>query len=129
MGTLKNTINKLREELDAIIIYRKIDYKGLAIIPLKIVIVCTNLSKKEEEQVILHELEHIKKNHGKNSYASPIHYYKQEAEAEHGRISADIEHYITNTPKEYWNTFNFLGYFGISSEFESYVDEQFNRYK
>lgn len=129
MATLKTTIDQLKNELNAKIIYREIDGKGKALVPLNIVVVDPRLSIKEQEQITLHELEHIKKCHTKNSCNSPNHHSKQEAQAEHGRIQADLGYYITETPPEYWNTFNFLDYFGIDSRFEGYVNEQIRKYK
>lgn len=127
MASLRTTIDKLTKELNAKIIYRNLDCKGKAIVPLKIIIVNRNISKFEQHQVILHELEHIQKEHSKTSLSSPYHLQKIEAEAEHGRIKANMNWYIEETPKEYWNMFNLIEHFEINSEFENYIEEEFKK--
>lgn len=127
MANLRTTIDKLTKELNAKIIYRNLDCKGKAIVPLKIVIVNKNISEFEQLQVILHELEHIKKEHSETSLSSPHYLQKMEAEAEHGRVKADISWYIEETPKEYWNMFNLIDYFEFNSEFENYIEEEFKK--
>lgn len=127
MANLRTTIDKLINELGTRIIYRDIDSGGKAYIRLNLIIVNPNLPKEEQEQIILHELEHIKKKHSKTSLSSPNYLNRLEVEAEHGRIIADINYYTDETPKEYWNKINLLNYFGIKPEFESYIDEEFKQ--
>lgn len=125
--SLKNTINNLIKELSVTVVYRNLDSKGKAIIPLNIVVINQSLSEFEQEQVLLHELEHIRKAHYINKLASPRANAIIEKQAEEGRIDNDLESYITYTPKEYWNKFNFIDYFGIESKYESYIDDQLKR--
>lgn len=125
MENLRLLIGQQIKELDAKVVHMPLKQKGKAIIPLKLVIVKDQLTKEEQEQVILHELEHIKQGHYSSKIESPVGKLKKEAQAEHERIKIDVGHYITNTPKEYWNSFNFINYFGIAPEHENYVSEQF----
>lgn len=124
MVNSKITIKEQLNELGIRIIYRKLDCKGRAFIEQKIIVLDPDLSKFEEEQIILHELGHILKLHYSSSLNSPNCYSKKEAEAEHYRIEENIKNYITHTPKEYWNSFDFLNYFGIEHKFENYVSEK-----
>lgn len=117
-------IKELLKEKGIRIIYRPLDCKGRGFMNLNLIVLDPNLSKEEEEQVILHELGHIINQHYINPLNSPHALYKMEAEAEKHRIEHNLKSYITNTPEEYWNTFKFLDYFGIESHFESYVEEQ-----
>lgn len=122
MANLRTTIDKLINELGTRIIYRDIDSGGKAYIQLNLIVVNPNLPQEKQEQIILHELEHIKKKHSKTSYSSPNYLTKLEAEAEHGRIKADITNYIEETPKEYWNIYNFSNHYDIKPEFENYIN-------
>lgn len=94
----------------------------------KIIIVHHDLSDKETAQVILHERGHFINNHSYIKLASSAHHYKQEFEAEKSRIEFDLHYYITNTPKEYWNTFNFIDYFGLDSHYEDYINDSFRQF-
>lgn len=96
---------------------------------LKVIFLDKNMSELTTVNVLLHEFEHFKKEHCFNSLASANYYYKLEAEAEKGRINYNIEHYTSSTPKEYWNTHQFLKHFDIDSRFEGYVDEEFKKLK
>lgn len=125
MENLRLLIGQQIKELGARVVYMPLKQKGKAIIPLKLVIVNDQLTKEEQEQVILHELEHIRQGHYSSKIESPVSKLKKEAQAEHGRIKVDVGHYITNTPQEYWNSFNFINYFGIAPEHENYVNDQF----
>ncbi len=127
MANLRTTIDNLINELGTRIIYRDIDSGGKAYIQLNIIVVNPNLPQQKQEQIILHELEHIKKKHSKTSLSTSNYLNKLEVEAEHGRITADISYYTDETPKEYWNKINLLNYFGIKPEFENYIDEEFKR--
>lgn len=117
-------IKELLKEHNIKLIYRPLDCKGRGFTDLKLIVIDTNLSPEEEDQVILHELGHILNEHHISLLNSPNAYFQKEAEAEKHRIKYNLETYITNTPKEYWNTFNFIDYFGIEHHFESYVEEQ-----
>ena len=127
MANLRTTIDNLINELGTRIIYRDIDSGGKAYIQLNIIVVNPNLPQQKQEQIILHELEHIKKKHSKTSLSTSNYLNKLEVEAEHGRITADISYYTDETPKEYWNKINLLNYFGIKPEFENYIHEEFKR--
>lgn len=94
----------------------------------KIVILHQSLSDEEAIQVLLHERGHFINNHRHIKLASPAHHYKQEFEAEKNRIEFDLHYYITNTPKEYWNTFNFIDYFGFDARYENYIDDSFKQF-
>ena len=121
MANLRTTIDKLINELGTRIIYRNIDSGGKAYVRLNLIVINPNLSREKQEQIILHELEHIKRKHSKTSY-SPNYLIKLEAEAEHGRINADITNYIEETPEEYWNIYNFSNHYDIKPEFENYIN-------
>lgn len=123
MANLRTTIDNLINELGTRIIYRNIDSGGKAYVRLNLIVVNPNLSREKQEQIILHELEHIKRKHSKTSYSSPNYLIKLEAEAEHGRIKADITNYIEETPEEYWNIYNFSNHYDIKSEFETYIND------
>ncbi|WP_241154557.1 ImmA/IrrE family metallo-endopeptidase [Streptococcus hyointestinalis] len=96
---------------------------------LKVIFLDKSMDELTTINVLLHEFEHFKKEHRFNALASANYYYKLEAEAEKGRISYDIKHYTSSTPKEYWNTHQFLKHFNIDSRFEGYVDEEFKKLK
>ena len=123
MGHLKNTIDKLIETYQTKIIYRPLVCKGRAFVEHNLIVVDPELSIEEREQVILHEFGHIILAHRKTSLSSPQLLSKQEAQAEQNRIQANIKHYIKNTPKDYWNTYNFLQCFELDPCFEYYVEE------
>ncbi|MCQ9215106.1 ImmA/IrrE family metallo-endopeptidase [Streptococcus gallolyticus] len=122
MASLRTTIDKLLDELGTRIIYRNIDSGGKAYVQLNLMVVNPNLPQQKQEQIILHELEHIKRKHSKTSFSSPNYLTKLEAEAEHGRIKADITTYIEETPEEYWNIYNFSNHYDIKPEFENYIN-------
>lgn len=65
MANLKTTIDKVINELGTRIIYRDIDSGGKAYIQLNLIVVNPNLPQEKQEQIILHELEHIKRKHSK----------------------------------------------------------------
>lgn len=122
MANLKSTINTLIEQLKVKIIYAPIDSGGKAFVPQKLIVINPNLSLKLQDQILLHELEHIKRKHSKTSYSSPNYLSRIEFEAERGRINADLAYYIEETPLEYWNVYNFSTHFNCKSEFETYID-------
>lgn len=122
-------IKQLLLESGIRVIYRPLDCGGRAFPSLKLMVIDPRLSEFEQEQKILHEYAHIFEEHYFSPIESPANHSKKEAKAEHFRIHYNLVNYINNTPKEYWNTLNFINYFNIESKYHSYIEETLKSYK
>ncbi|HGD6698638.1 TPA: ImmA/IrrE family metallo-endopeptidase [Streptococcus agalactiae] len=93
----------------------------------KIIMIDKHLTDDEAIQILLHERAHFINNHYYNHLGTTTFCSKQEFEAEKARIEFNLNNYITSTPPEYWDTFNFIDYFGFDSHHENYINESFQK--